>query len=228
MTCAYGYVFMNRSRISLLSKRNKSGSTEAKSFRLQRIILGCKRPSMSKENPSLEDIRSRRREIAEEDRELALAETTLVRLAQKWAGTPENRPARQAPIETPISADVAPPKASSLPVGYFSKEANSRRTKNAIIIEALEKPRPLWQTAKEIQGYFRQEFGSEMRMSSISPALTALKNDGALVRKDMFVALTLRVEDEEPDFLKMKEASAEEPADASKVTDGAATPSSME
>jgi hypothetical protein len=34
-----------------------------------------------------------------------------------------------------------------------------------------------------------------------SPALTALKNNNTIVRRDMQVALTLRVETEEPGFL---------------------------
>ena len=147
---------------------------------------------MSKSNPSLDDVRARRREIAAEDRELEAVEAVLVKLAQVWGG--------QATIrDMPV---VLQPKA----VGPVSAPVTSRaKTKISLIVEALGAPRPLWQTANQIKDYLTAATGSEVPMSSISPALTSLKNSGTIIRKDMVVALALRAESEEPGFLKENE-----------------------
>lgn len=75
------------------------------------------------------------------------------------------------------------------------------KTKNALIIEALTQPRSLWQTANQIRDYLSKTTQKEVRMSSISPALTDLKKSGTIARKDMMVALAFRLEKEEPGFL---------------------------
>jgi hypothetical protein len=158
----------------------------------------------SKSVLSLDEVRARRKKIAEEDRILAEIEVGLTQLEERWAAYRSYvlSPSSDAPSQVVIIE----PKTSKWPPGYLSKEASARRTKNAIIIECLEKPRPLWQTAKDIQSYFEVEWSMKnVPMSSISPALTALKNNGTIFRRDMFVALALRLEEEEPDFLKENE-----------------------
>ena len=151
---------------------------------------------MTNQNPSLEDVRARRRQIAEEDRELAVIEAGLVKLAQLWAARDMPPASREMPTPT-LAPEVKRPATSAT--------VRRTKTKNQLIIEALNVPRPLWQTANEIQSYMTGELGTPYPMSSVSPALTALKNSNTIVRKDMFVALALRVEKEEPDFLKENE-----------------------
>lgn len=162
---------------------------------------------MTEPNPSLEDVRARRRQIAAEDRELAFIEAGLLKLAQQWQSLwkkaeehtePPSFRARVRPIVTPIvsaaelgiSIPQIPPKA---------------KTKNALIIEALEQPRERWQTAKQIRDYMTKVTGKDVLMSSISPALTDLKKSGTISRNDMLVALVFRLEKEEPGFLNENE-----------------------
>jgi hypothetical protein len=162
-------------------------------------------------SPTIEEIKARRRKIAEEDKVLAEIERNLEEVADKWrryqAGVANNVAHRQFVQPSLISATTkvfeptvirgpAPPKA---------------RTKNQMIVEALHSPRPLWQTANEIQEFVSLLDGKDVPMSSISPALSALKKDGTIVRSDKVVALALRLEDEQT-----KEAPTEESESASK------------
>lgn len=154
---------------------------------------------MTQPNPSLEDVRARRRQIAQEDRELAFIEEGLLKLAQRWESlwkTAEDHAepvarVRERPIVTPLVSGISIPQKA--------------KTKNALIIEALTQPRGLWQTANQIRDYLAKETGKDVRMSSISPALTDLKKSGTIARKDMLVALAFRLEKEEPGFLNENE-----------------------
>ncbi|RUW47812.1 hypothetical protein [Mesorhizobium sp. M8A.F.Ca.ET.021.01.1.1] len=152
---------------------------------------------MTQPNFSLEDVRARRRQIAQEDRELAFIEEGLLKLAERWqslrekaveyTATIEPARVRERPTITGITSGIPLPQKA--------------KTKNALIIEALTQPRGLWQTANQIRDYLAKETGKIVPMSSISPALTDLKKSGTIARKDMLVALAFRLEKEEPGFL---------------------------
>lgn len=69
--------------------------------------------------------------------------------------------------------------------------------------------------------------GQSVPMTSVSPLLTALKNNGTIVRKDLSVALALRVEKEEPSFLEENgEAVASPDADQGSRPDQTPNPAS--
>lgn len=151
---------------------------------------------MTEPNPSLEDVRARRRQLAEEDRELAFIEAGLIKLANQWQALwqhAEEQVKPKLPIITPYP--IVTPISSDVPLPTRAK------TKNALIIEALNHPRERWQTAKQIRDYIAKVTEKDVPMSSISPALTDLKKSGTIARNDMLVALALRLEKEEPGFL---------------------------
>lgn len=77
---------------------------------------------------------------------------------------------------------------------------SNMKTKD-LILEALSKGR-LWQTANEVQDTISEWAGRQIPMSTVSPYLSEMKRDGAVARKGMSVAATLRVEIEEPSFLE--------------------------
>jgi len=58
------------------------------------------------------------------------------------------------------------------------------------ILKSAENP---WMTAKNLQAQASAILGAEVKMSSISPKLSELKNTGVIRRDDMLVALTERV-----------------------------------
>jgi len=143
---------------------------------------------------SLDEIRARRSKLQAEDRILAEIERGLVEVEKLWADYQSGSP-------QPVPLFKAPDNLAQTPVAH----SRPRMTKKNMIIEALDRPRPLWQTAKDIQSYLSLITRSEVPMSSISPALTDMKLADTIVRQDMSVALALRVQDEEPDFLKENE-----------------------
>lgn len=165
---------------------------------------------MEKENrlPSLAEIRSRREAIAEEDRILAEVERALLQAQETWQSL-------YAEARLHIGQFVQPAAISkgAAPLSRFSAIAPKRsRTKREMIVDALNEPHPLWQTANDVQAYVSKTCNRDIPMSSISPELTALKNNGAVSRREKFVALTLRLEEES----KTKEAPADESESASK------------
>jgi hypothetical protein len=140
----------------------------------------------------LEVIRARRREIAEEDKVLAAMEEMALALERQWA-------AYRSQVTQNVVAPVAAPRA--LKTIDFRNLMRTPPTRTSLMVQALTHPRPLWQTANDVRGYMVEALGTDVPMSSVSPALTALKNNNTIVRRDMHVALTLRVETEEPGFL---------------------------
>lgn len=154
---------------------------------------------MTQPNPSLEDVRARRRQIAQEDRELAFIEEGLLKLAQRWQSLWEKAEEHAEPRVGVRERPMVPAQSLGIAVPQKGK------TKNALIIEALTQPRALWQTANQIRDYISKATEKEVRMSSISPALTDLKKSGTIARNDMLVALAFRLEKEEPGFLNENE-----------------------
>jgi hypothetical protein len=144
---------------------------------------------MDFENLSLAKVRERRQEIAAEDKVLAQIEDDLIGIAERYTT-----------VSFRVAKDV-PPLFSPPASKPRRRPVVRRQTKAGKIVEALNSPRPLWQTANEIRDYLSQQEGRDVPMSSVSPELTKLKNSETIVRKDLLVALALRVEKEEPGFL---------------------------
>ncbi|MDZ7926318.1 MAG: hypothetical protein U5L46_04040 [Agrobacterium sp.] len=67
-------------------------------------------------------------------------------------------------------------------VGPNISAPSRRLTKREMIIEALNAPRDLWQQASDIQAYVSSLSEKDVPMSSISPELTAMKNNGTIIR----------------------------------------------
>lgn len=154
--------------------------------------------------PDIETIRTRRRQIADEDRRLEEIEKKLLEAAHQWAAVAN--PSVRLQFDSLITAGAARANTNALavqsPAATPAASAGGRRfTKNAAIIEALSAPRDLWQTANQIREAASMLLGKDIPMSSISPALTDLKKSGTIARRDMTVALVLRLEKEEPSYL---------------------------
>lgn len=159
--------------------------------------------------PDIEAVRARRKQIELEDRKLAEIEKHLLEVAQQWASF--------SPMHVRSSLALRP-EADSMAVPEVVAPAmpGRRLTKNAAIVEALSAPRELWQTANQIRDFIVKLLGKDVPMSSVSPALTDLKNSGTIARRDMAVALVLRLEREEPSFLN-ENGEAEASPDADRV-----------
>lgn len=147
---------------------------------------------MEQKPPSLDEIRTRRAKLRSEDEVLAEIEESLLRAQDKWAAYNESR----ATIGVTGQLMASPPKLTGRVV-----TTQKEKSKNDLIVEALSNPRSLWQTANQVQAYLSEALGRPYPRTSVSPALTALKKNETIVRRDMHVALTLRVEREEPEFL---------------------------
>lgn len=165
--------------------------------------------------PTIETVRARRRQIADEDMKLAEIERKLLEAADEWASVTKARP-------KVFASGVSLTGATAFANAVTAEVPRRRLTKNAAIIEALSPPRDLWQTANQIREHTGRLLGKDVPMSSISPALTDLKKTGTIARRDMTVALVLRLEKEEPNFLYENGE-----AEASPETDGVATPSAV-
>lgn len=158
------------------------------------------------QNPTLEQVRARRKAIAEEDAKLASIEQNLLAIAEAWESLYSGK---KETVKFPFQS-------GSLTVtraGPNLSAPSRRLTKREMIIEALNAPRELWQQASDIQAYVSKRSGKDVPMSSISPELTAMKNNGTLVRNEKFVALAFRYEES----AKTNEASSAATDDASKL-----------
>jgi hypothetical protein len=155
---------------------------------------------MTNANPSLSDIRRQRQAIAEARAWLDEQDARLAHAEEVMAGYPqiEERLGMLLAMRTPVpTPSVVTRVFHEMPKPRSGK---GRVTKKDMIMKCLEAPRPLWQTANEIRDAMSELTGEEVKMTSISPALTDLKNDGKIVRKDLLVASADRVKYEEPDF----------------------------
>lgn len=65
-----------------------------------------------------------------------------------------------------------------------------------VILAIMRKAEKVWWTANELQDLASEARGSEVPMTSISPNLSKLKNNGDIVRDDLKVALAERVADQ--------------------------------
>jgi len=73
-----------------------------------------------------------------------------------------------------------------------------RMTKRQLFKTILEQAPTPWMTANEIQAKAKAITGTEHAMSSVSPMLSDMKKAGEIVRDDLKVALTSRIERESP------------------------------
>lgn len=140
------------------------------------------------QNPTLEQVRARRKAIAEEDAKLESIERNLLAIAEAWESLYHRKKETVAlPLQNgPVTRTSE---------GLTASAPSRRLTKREMIIEALNAPRDLWQQASDIQAYVSSLSGTNVPMSSISPELTGMKNNGTIVRKEKFVALSLRHEE---------------------------------
>jgi hypothetical protein len=84
------------------------------------------------------------------------------------------------------------PASSAAPIVQEMIERNA--TKAQIAVEVLQESSNPWMTANEVRRFFSEKRGEDTPMSSISPLLTKLKDDGLLVRNGLHVALRSRVQ----------------------------------
>lgn len=150
-------------------------------------------------NISLADVRNELRQIEARAKLLREIESELVATEKKWEAY------RQGMVQKLASESPMAPSAPPSLIGGYRRQPRKNLTKKQMIVEAMNPPTPLWQTANEVQALVSQMSGKEVPMSSISPALSELKNAGTVVRQGMVVALALRVESEEPGFFKENE-----------------------
>lgn len=162
------------------------------------------------QNPTLEQVRARRKAIAEEDAQLEIIEHNILAISAAWRSLYHSQ--SESPITFPTSL-ASPSRIGAItPIRTNIPVPKKRLTKREMIIEALNAPRDLWQLASSVQAYVSSLSSKEVPMSSISPELTAMKNNGTIVRNDKFVALALRIEVEG----KTNEAPPEQADGASK------------
>lgn len=138
-------------------------------------------------NPSLQDIRARRKAIAEqrkaleaEDRHLADLEQALKQFAARYSQSAAAPVPQKDLLALPALLNTSRP----------AKPGTGR-----LIIETL-KTGPLWTTAVEIRRAVSTAKGKDVPMSSISPTLTDMKKRGVLTRRGMEVALAERLNSE--------------------------------
>jgi hypothetical protein len=122
------------------------------------------------QNPTLEQVRARRKAIAEEDAKLEIIEHNILAIAAAWESL------YQGKAEAPVTPLAASPKRimAFTPVRNNIAVPKRRLTKREMIIEALNAPREFWQQASDIQAYVSTLSNKEVPMSSISPELTAM------------------------------------------------------
>ena len=89
--------------------------------------------------------------------------------------------------------------------GAFEEDQGSQRhrarlTTKRAILHYLKTTPSLWRTSNQVQENVSEIKGVEVPLSSVSPMLSELKNDGLIVRDNLKVALAERVKREEPDF----------------------------
>jgi hypothetical protein len=166
-------------------------------------------------NPSLADVRARRAEIAKtigplqaEDKELAIAESALVRLFRITEPTPLLGQS-QLPLTAAATATATAALATATQVGEDSEQsvadvvkkiATGKETLEELIILLFTHCVDPWWTAQEVQENLSLVKGKEVPMASVSPTLTNMKNKNLLVRDGLKVAL--------PAAIKNKEAAA--------------------
>ena len=165
-----------------------------------------------KTNPSLSDVAARseqlEREIEErrlELSELAVAARVLRRLGE-YALTPDatidSVPRRTPPVPPPVHpVPPIPPKFDAYAVDPTKESVES------LILIVLGASRKAWWTANELQAELSRLKGTEVPMSTISPTLTNMKNNGKIHRDGFRVADLNRVR-QFPSALDLLEANS--------------------
>lgn len=149
-------------------------------------------------NPTLQDVQARRelleREIEArkvELSELAIAERVLVRLVDN-ASVPGSTP-HPFPLPPRPPVPPKPPVPPSPPrVDAYSVDP-SRESIESLILILLGASQRVWWTATELQVELSVLRGTEVPMSTISPTLTNMKNNGKIYRSGLKVADPNRV-----------------------------------
>jgi BMFP domain-containing protein YqiC len=129
-------------------------------------------------NRDMDNTRKRLSELQNELSELEAAEHLLVKFGH--AAEEEAVPApkrREAAEFTPVVTGISLPNTERVP------------PLRELILRALRQAGSGWLTAGEIQRAASEMKGSDVPMGSISPTLTALKNEGLIARDGMKVAL---------------------------------------
>ena len=153
-------------------------------------------------NPTLQDVRNRRAQIAKitadlkvEDAELATAERVLIRLgavsepAQTTMFTPRVIPNPPAPAPRPVAEEQ---DEDGSVVETVKEIMTGHETLEQLIVMMFENCGDDWWTASEVQSHLSDIKGKDVPMSSISPTLTNMKNDGLIVRDGLNVGLAAR------------------------------------
>jgi hypothetical protein len=153
-------------------------------------------------NPTLQDVRNRRAQIAKitadltaEDAELATAEKVLIRLSAA-PSLPLIPIVVAEPEALPVSVPTAPAAQESESEGLVSDAVKEimtgHETLEQLIVLMFENCSDDWWTASEVQTCLTEIKGKEVPMSSISPTLTNMKNNGLIVRDGFNVGLAAR------------------------------------
>jgi hypothetical protein len=153
-------------------------------------------------NPTLQDVRNRRAEIAKitadlkvEDAELATAEKVLIRLGAT-APLPLMPVVIAEPEAAPVSVSMPPASQEAESEGLVSDVVKNIMTGHEsleqLIALMFENCSDEWWTANEVQICLTEIKGKEVPMSSISPTLTNMKNNGVIVRDGFNVGLAAR------------------------------------
>lgn len=166
---------------------------------------------MDANNISLADVRAELRQVEARAKLLKEIEADLLATERKWEAY------RQGAMVVASKAPDRPVPRSIVGGAGLGLASGKTLTKKQMIIEALNAPHPLWQTANEVRDKVSAMAGKEVPMSSISPALSDLKNSDTIVRNDMVVALALRVDNEEPGFFKENEPPTGNPESGSET-----------
>jgi hypothetical protein len=142
--------------------------------------------------PSLEEAIARRKENVAKREALDAEDNVLAKIIEAHSDWEKLKSGKGTAIDAP--SVNRPPIFMDASAPQFRKK---KKTKRDLIIESLEQPRQVWQTAREILKYIQSQSDNTVEMGSISPTLTGLKKSGAIIRNDLLVALALRVEKEE-------------------------------
>ena len=114
-------------------------------------------------------------ELSVEREELAIAKRVLERLSA--SRLPASQQSSSRPPATQVRNDTAQPV----------------KGLKGLFIEVLKNSEPPWLTAIEVKTEASKAKGTDVPMSSVSPKLWDLKNDGIIVRDGLKVALAERV-----------------------------------
>ncbi|WP_143748319.1 hypothetical protein [Mesorhizobium carmichaelinearum] len=158
------------------------------------------------QNPTLLDVQARREQLEQEIEarklelsELAVAERVLKRLVETAASATHSAAFTAAPNafalppRPPVPPRPWPPVPPSPPkVDAYSVDPSKESIESLILI-LLGASQRVWWTANELQAELSILRGAEVPMSTISPTLTNMKNNGKIYRAGLKVADPNRV-----------------------------------